>query len=111
MTPHPRTSQDAEPADRADRPAPPRPGPARAQAATAPDQALVDHTAALEHIQALPLQERAAALRAVHDDLAAALRHAQQGPGLPGEPAGRDESAEPGEPGQWDHPDDRGTRG
>lgn len=50
-------------------PAPPRPRPAR--------RALTDHTGALAAIGDLALDERAAALADIHEDLSAALREAE----------------------------------
>ena len=67
MTHAPRTSQDTTPQQRP-LPAPPRPGPPRAQAGPARAQALTDHTAALEQIQELGLEERAAALEGIREE-------------------------------------------
>ncbi len=50
-------------------PVPPRPRPAR--------RALTDHTGALAAIGDLALDERAAALADIHEDLSAALREAE----------------------------------
>lgn len=50
-------------------PAPPRPRPAR--------RALTDHTGVLAAIGDLALDERAAALADIHEDLSAALREAE----------------------------------
>lgn len=80
---HPRTTQGTTP-QQDPRPASPRPGPPRAQADLARAQALTDHTAALEQIQELALEERAAALEGIREQLAAALRQAQEPPSPPG---------------------------
>ncbi|OLO70402.1 hypothetical protein BKH20_05945 [Actinomyces oris] len=66
-------------ADSAHRPAPrpPVPSPPRADVALTAAQGLHDHADELAQIAQMPLEERAAALAAIHEDLAAVLHKAE----------------------------------
>lgn len=66
-------------ADSAHRPVPPPPVPAppRADVALMAAQGLHDHTGELAQIAQMPLEERAAALVAIHEDLASVLHKAE----------------------------------
>ena len=66
-------------ADSAYRPVPPPPVPAppRADVALTAAQGLHDHADELAQIAQMPLEERAAALAAIHEDLAAVLHKAE----------------------------------
>ena len=66
-------------ADSAYRPAhrPPVPAPPRADDALMAAQDLHDHTDELAQIAQMPLEERAAALAAIHEDLASVLHKAE----------------------------------
>ena len=66
-------------ADSAYRPAhrPPVPAPPRADGALTAAQGLHDHTDELAQITQMPLEERAAALAAIHEDLASVLHKAE----------------------------------
>ena len=66
-------------ADSAYRPThrPPVPAPPRADVALTAAQGLHDHTDELAQIAQMPLEERAAALCAIHEDLASALHKAE----------------------------------
>ena len=66
-------------ADPAHRPAPrpPVPAPPRADVALTAAQGLNDHTDELTEIAQMPLEERAAALSAIHEDLASVLHKAE----------------------------------
>ena len=66
-------------ADSAHRPAPrpPVPAPPRADVALTAAQGFNDHTDELAQIAQMPLEERAAALAAIHEDLAAVLHKAE----------------------------------
>lgn len=55
----------------------PVPAPPRAQAAAERAAHLPDHAARLADLDGLPLEERAAVLTGVHDDLASLLRDAE----------------------------------
>lgn len=59
------------------RPAPPAPRPVPAPPRAPARRALTDHTGALAAIGDLALDERAAALADIHEDLSAALREAE----------------------------------
>lgn len=59
------------------RPPAPRPVPAPPRADAPARRALTDHTRALAAIGDLALDERAAALADIHEDLSAALREAE----------------------------------
>lgn len=59
------------------RPAPPAPRPAPAPPRTGAPARLTDHAGALAAIGDLALDERAAALADIHEDLSAALREAE----------------------------------
>ena len=58
-------------------PRPPVPAPPRADVALMAAQDLHDHTAELAQIAQMPLEERAAALAAIHEDLASVLHKAE----------------------------------
>ena len=58
-------------------PKPPVPAPPRADAALTAAQGLNDHTDELTEIAQMPLEERAAALSAIHEDLASVLHKAE----------------------------------
>ena len=58
-------------------PRPPVPAPPRADAALTAAQGLHDHTDELAQIAQMPLEERAAALAAIHEDLASVLHEAE----------------------------------
>ena len=58
-------------------PRPPVPAPPRADAALTAAQGLHDHTDELAQIAQMPLEERAAALAAIHEDLASVLHKAE----------------------------------
>ena len=58
-------------------PRPPVPAPPRADAALTAAQGLNDHTDELTEIAQMPLGERAAALSAIHEDLASVLHKAE----------------------------------
>ena len=66
-------------ADSAHRPVPrpPVPAPPRADVALTAAQGLHDHTDELAQIAQMPLEERAAALAAIHEDLASVLHKAE----------------------------------
>ena len=66
-------------ADSAHRPVPrpPVPAPPRADVALMAAQGLDDHTDELAQIAQMPLEERAAALVAIHEDLASVLHKAE----------------------------------
>ena len=66
-------------ADSAHRPAPrpPVPAPPPADVALTAAQGLLDHTDEIAQIAQMPLEERAAALAAIHEDLAAVLHKAE----------------------------------
>ena len=55
----------------------PVPAPPRADAALTTAQGLNDHTDELTEIAQMPLEERAAALAAIHEDLASVLHKAE----------------------------------
>lgn len=65
--------------DSAHRPAPrpPVPAPPPADVALTAAQGLLDHTDEIAQIAQMPLEERAAALAAIHEDLAAVLHKAE----------------------------------
>ena len=54
-----------------------RPAPPRADVALTAAQGLHDHTDELAQIAQMPLEERAAALAAIHEDLASVLHKAE----------------------------------
>ena len=58
-------------------PRPPVPAPPRADVALTAAQGLNDHTDELTEIAQMPLEERAAALSAIHEDLASVLHKAE----------------------------------
>ena len=58
-------------------PRPPVPAPPRADVALTAAQGLNDHTDELTEIAQMPLEERAAALAAIHEDLASVLHKAE----------------------------------
>jgi len=58
-------------------PRPPVPAPPPADAALTVAQGLNDHTDELTEIAQMPLEERAAALSAIHEDLASVLHKAE----------------------------------
>ena len=65
-------------ADSAHRPAPrPVPAPPRTDVTLTAAQGLTDHTDELAAIAEMPLEERAAALSAIHEDLASVLHKAE----------------------------------
>ena len=66
-------------ADSAYRPThrPPVPAPPRADVALTAAQGLTDHTDELAQIAQMPLEERAAALADIHEDLASVLHKAE----------------------------------
>ena len=66
-------------ADSAHRPAPrpPVPAPPPADVALTAAQGLLDHTDEIAQNAQMPLEERAAALAAIHEDLAAVLHKAE----------------------------------
>ena len=58
-------------------PRPPVPAPPRADTALTAAQGFNDHTDELTEIAQMPLEERAAALSAIHEDLASVLHKAE----------------------------------
>ena len=58
-------------------PRPPVPAPPRADVALTAAQGLNDHTDELTEIAQMPLEERAAVLSAIHEDLASVLHKAE----------------------------------
>ena len=58
-------------------PRPPVPAPPRADVALTAAQGLHDHTDELAQIAQMPLEQRAAALAAIHEDLASVLHEAE----------------------------------
>ncbi len=69
----PLTGAPAGPAN----PGPPLPAPPRADAALAMAHGLTDHTDRLTRVDQMPLEDRAAVLCAIHEELASVLHEAE----------------------------------
>lgn len=63
--------------ERPEAPRPPVPAPPRADAALSASHHLTDHADELTEIERMPLEERAAALSAIHEELTAVLHEAE----------------------------------